>query len=96
MGPRLPPPESAKATVTDPDFLAGAPFFDAQDLVQVKYEMLRAHHVDGLPVSRVARLYGLSRQTFYLVDAAFRRARLLGLLPGRPGPKACPLPTNRK
>ena len=49
--------------------------------------MLRAHHVDGGRASEVARRFGLSRQTFYLSDAAFRAARLRGLLPERPGPK---------
>ena len=73
--------------VADQNFQAHRPFFNPEDLVQVKYEMLRAHHVDGMPVRQAARRYGLSRQTFYLVDAAFRAARLLGLLPGRPGPK---------
>ena len=73
--------------VADPHFAEHRPFFDPEDLVQVKYEMLRAHHVDGLPVSQAARRYGLSRQTFYLVDAAFRAARWWGLLPRRPGPK---------
>jgi len=94
---RPPPPPDTPAElsrhphperVEDPRFREHRPFFNPEDLVQVKYEMLRAHHVDGLPVTGAARRYGLSRQTFYLVDAAFRAARLLGLLPGRPGPKA--------
>ena len=82
-GLRHPHPER----VQDPRFREHQPFFSPEDLVQVKYEMLRAHYQDGLPVSQAARRYGLSRQTFYLVDAAFRTARLLGLLPARPGPK---------
>jgi transposase len=73
--------------VQDPLFRRHPSFFDSHDLVQVKYEMLRSHHVDGLPVSEAARRFGLSRQTFYLTAAAFQRARLRGLLPGRPGPK---------
>jgi len=73
--------------VRDPLFRQHPSFFDAHDLVQVKYEMLRSHHVDRLPVAEAARRFGLSRQTFYLSDAAFARARLRGLLPGRPGPK---------
>ncbi len=82
-GLRHPHPER----VQDQHFREHRPFFDPRDLVQVKYEMLRAHYEDGLAVSEAARRYGLSRQTFYLVDAAFSAARLLGLLPGRPGPK---------
>lgn len=73
--------------VADPLFQRCRPFFDARDLVQVKYEMLRAHHVDRGRVVEVARRFGLSRQTFYVTDAAFHTARLRGLLPDRPGPK---------
>ena len=32
----------------------GNPFFDAKDLVQVRYEMVRHHQVDGLPISEAA------------------------------------------
>ncbi len=39
--------------VVDPAFTSGQPFFDARDLVQVKYEMLRAHLLDGVSVGRV-------------------------------------------
>jgi transposase len=73
--------------VEDALFRSAGPFFDPRDLVQVKYEMLRCHHADGVPIAEAARRFGLSRQTFYLTDAAFRTARLFGLLPGRPGPK---------
>lgn len=73
--------------VEDPLFHAGGAFFDPRDLVQIKYEMLRCYHADGVSIAEAARRFGLSRQTFYLTDAAFRASRLLGLLPGHPGPK---------
>ena len=38
------------AAVSAPLFTAGGEFFLAADKVQVKYEMLRAHLVDGLRV----------------------------------------------
>jgi transposase len=62
-------------------------FFDARDRVQVKYEMLRRHRVDGRPVTEVATAFGVSRQAFYGAEAAFTGAGLPGLLPRRRGPK---------
>jgi len=64
-------------------------FFDPLDKVQVKYEMLRAHSVDGESVVAVAEAFGFSRETFYVALAAFGRRGVLGLVdgkPGRPGP----------
>lgn len=62
-------------------------FFDRRDHVQVKYEMLRRHRVDGRPVTGVAAAFGTSRQTFYLTNAAFTRGGLPGLLPRPRGPQ---------
>lgn len=45
-------------------FQAGG-FFDAQDLVQVKYEMLRHVQQDGASKAEAAALFGLSRPSFY-------------------------------
>ena len=55
--------------VSDPLF-AGADFFDARDLVQVKYEMVRRVRVDGQPVSHSAAAFGFSRPSFYQAQAA--------------------------
>ena len=62
-------------------------FFDRRDRVQVKYEMLRRHGVDGLPVTAVAASFGASRQAFYKTDAAFKAEGIAGLIPRRRGPK---------
>jgi hypothetical protein len=43
----------------------GNPFFDAEDLVQVRYEMVRRHRVDGVAISEVSTNFGVSRPTFY-------------------------------
>ena len=72
--------------VRDPLF-QGSDFFDPRDLVQVRYEMLRRHLVDGQPVAGVARTFGMSRQMFYLLARAFREEGLPGLLPRKRGPK---------
>jgi transposase len=74
-------------TVADPAFLAGAPFFDARDLVQVKYEMLRRVQWEGRPVTEAARSFGFSRPAFYQAKAAFEAGGLPGLLPHKPGPR---------
>jgi len=74
------------ATVIDPAFV-GHPFFDAHDLVQVKYEMLRAHFVDGDTVAVAAATHGYSRGGFYLVADAFSELGMGGLLDERRGRK---------
>jgi len=94
------PPEDAKAAalraagalhpqperVQDPAF-AAHPFFDRRDRVQVKYEMLRRHRLDGRPVTAVATSFGVSRQAFYQADHALTAGGLPGLLPRKRGPQ---------
>jgi transposase len=63
------------------------PFFDSNDLLQVRYEMLRRHQVDGASVVEVASAFGVSRPTFYQAEAAFERGGLAGLVPKQRGPK---------
>jgi transposase len=72
--------------VTDPEF-GSSEFFDARDVVQVKYEMLRRAGRDGSTVSDAAAAFGFSRPSFYEAKAAFEAAGLPGLLPKRPGPR---------
>ena len=62
-------------------------FFDARDLLQVKYEMLRRVHIDGWPVSRAAEAFGLSRPSFYNALEAYQGDGLAGLIPDKPGPR---------
>lgn len=73
--------------VTDARFLAN-PFFDALDLVQVKYEMVRRVQQEHVPVAEAARAFGFSRVTFYQAQAALAQGGLPALLPGRPGPRS--------
>jgi transposase len=72
--------------VVDEGFRASE-FFDARDLVQVKYEMVRRARVDGVPVSRSAAAFGFSRPSFYQAAAALDAHGLAGLVPARPGPR---------
>lgn len=71
--------------VTAEPFRSGRPFFFAEDKVQVKYEMLRAVHVDGMTVSAAAAAHGYSRAEFYLVDRAFAERGMAGLVDARRG-----------
>ena len=73
--------------VTDPLFQNNE-FFDPQDLVLVKYEMLRRVRLEGSSVAAAAKAFGFSRVAFYQAMAAFQREGLPGLLPRRRGPKA--------
>lgn len=73
--------------VTDPAFIAGHAFFDALDLVQVKYEMLRRVHSEGQSVTQAAAHFGFSRPSFYAAQRAWQQAGLPGLVPHRPGPR---------
>jgi transposase len=63
------------------------PFFDPKDLLQVRYEMLRRHSIDGQSIVEVANNFGVSRPTVYQAQLAFEKAGLSGLLPKRRGPK---------
>ena len=66
---------------------ASDPFFDARDLVQVRYEMLRRVSKEGWSISDSARNFGVTRPTWYRVDSAFREDGLAGLVPERRGPR---------
>jgi transposase len=64
-------------------------FFDPWDRAQVKYEMLRAHSVDGDPVAEACRQFGFSRESFYQIQQAFVELGFISFLPvkrGRKGP----------
>jgi len=73
--------------VTDEAFAAGAEFFDARDLVQVKYEMVRRVRAEGEPVTAAAAAFGFSRPSYYQAAAAVDAGGLAALVPARPGPR---------
>jgi len=73
--------------VTHPLFRDGE-FFDPLDLLQVKYEMLRAVRVDKRPISEAARSFGFSRPSFYQAQAAFEQGGLVALIPQKTGPRS--------
>lgn len=72
--------------VVDPLFRERG-FFDPRDVLQVRYEMVRRHHVEDVPVAMTAQLFGVSLPTAYQAQAVFAAEGLAGLLPKRRGPK---------
>lgn len=72
--------------VKDPLF-QNNPFFDARDIVQVKYEMLRAVEKDAQSVSETALAFGFSRVSFYKIHEEFDNNGVEGLLPRKRGPQ---------
>lgn len=72
--------------VSDEAF-ASSEFFDARDLVQVKYEMVRRVEADGATVRAAARTFGMSRQSYYSTAEALATGGLAGLVPAKPGPR---------
>jgi len=62
-------------------------FFDPSDLLQLKYETLRALKQDRYSIARAAADFGLSRPTIYQAQHHFQERGLEGLLPNKPGPK---------
>ena len=63
-------------------------FFDSRDLVQVKYEMLRAVEKENQSVKQAAEAFGFSRPAFYQVQSLFKQEGIIGLVKKRPGPKS--------
>lgn len=65
------------------------PFFDPQDKVQVKYELLRAREVEGVSLSEACKLYGFTRESYRHILRRFRAEGIKGLFErkrGRRGP----------
>ncbi len=69
------------------DLFQDSDFFDARDLVQVKYEMLRKVRVEEKSVSEAAARFGFSRPAFYQTKEAFEKEGLRGLMPRKRGPR---------
>ena len=72
----------------------GSSFFDARDLVQVKYEMLRRVDREHVPVQTAATSFGFSRVAWYQAQARFAAQGLAGLFPRPRGPHSHPQKLN--
>ena len=73
-------------SVSSPMFKSN-PYFDSRDLVQVKYEMLRAVKAGGINVSDASRQFGFSRTAYYKIEKRFCDAGVDGLCTQKTGPK---------
>ena len=73
--------------ITDPLF-KNNDFFDADDLLQVKYEMLRRVEKKEGSVTDVANSFGFSRRHVYVLQKQFANEGLSGLLSEKRGPKS--------
>ncbi len=62
-------------------------FFDAHDLIQVKYEMVRRVEENKWPIAKASKTFGLSRPAFYEARNTLAKEGLPGLLPRQRGPK---------
>ncbi|MCK4983679.1 MAG: helix-turn-helix domain containing protein [Victivallaceae bacterium] len=62
-------------------------FFDPNDLVQTKYEMLRSVAKEGKSVTDAASKFGFSRLSYYRIKSVFDKDGLMGLVPKQRGPK---------
>jgi len=63
------------------------PFFDKKDLVQVKYEMIRAASREEGSITEIADAYGFSRKSYYQINEVFQTGGLYALIPRKSGPK---------
>src|SRR5438105_13839047 len=71
--------------VHDPAFVH-TDFFDPHDLVQVRYEMLRHVRSEGQAITDTVGRFGVTRLTFYRVQAAIQRAARAAPRPAKRGP----------
>jgi transposase len=72
--------------VQNPLFLNEA-FFDANDIVQVKYELLRHVQIEGVSITEAVKNFGFSRLSFYRILSVFEKLGLAGLIPKKRGPR---------
>jgi len=86
--------QQAKAWNPHPDHVTATvfktnPFFDPEDKVQVKYEMLRAREVAGTPLTETCSKFGFSRESYRHIRRRFYLEGIPGLFGhkrGRKGP----------
>ena len=63
-------------------------FFEPEDLVQARYEMLRSVRTGKQTASAAATLFGVSRATYYQAQSAFEQEGVAGLIPHKRGPRS--------
>lgn len=76
-----------RANTVSAEIFMKSDFFDAHDIVQVKYEMLRAVEKESHAVSSASEAFGFSRVSFYQIKKEFDENGIAGLMPKKRGPK---------
>ena len=76
-----------RANSVSAEIFSNSGFFDAYDLIQVKYEMLRAVEKEHNDVSSTSVAFGFSRVSFYQIKKEFDENGIAGLMPRKRGPK---------
>jgi transposase len=71
--------------VTAAQFRTHREFFDTEDRLQVRYEMLRGPALGELTVTEACAAFGVSRQTFYTLRRAFDARGIAALFEGKRG-----------
>jgi len=69
-------------------FNNGNSFFDKNDIVQTRYEMLRCVEKDNYTINAASEMFGVSRISFYKTKKAFEEKGMQGLLPQKKGPNS--------
>jgi transposase len=72
--------------INDPRFTQESAFFDPCDNLQVRYEMIRSHIVEGDSVSKLCKRFGVTRQTFYTLQEKLNNEGSAGLIQKKTGP----------
>ena len=80
------PSTERRENVSDPMF-AASDFFDARDLLQVRYEMVRLVRIGQATLAQAAARFGVSRPTCFRMVKAFESGGLQGLIPAPRGPR---------
>lgn len=61
-------------------------FFDAMDIVQVKYEMLKSARSSEQCIEQIADEFGFSRAAFYKIKTEYDMNGIIALVPEKSGP----------
>jgi transposase len=72
--------------VTEQRFISDD-FYDPQDLVQVKYEMLRTANETHRSIQEIADKFGFSRAAFYKIKTSYDKEGVTAFVPDKSGPK---------
>jgi transposase len=62
-------------------------FYDPQDLIQVKYEMLRTANETQRNIEEIAGKFGFSRAAFYKIKTSYEKEGVSAFVPDKSGPK---------